>query len=384
MINHNKIKISITFILIIIYIIIFFHIIFIFKKYMNDLKNDSLLNNNIDINNFVFNAHYGILTKGIPKRIKTNPEISVVIPMMNVENYIHRTILSIQNQNFTNFEIIIINDNSIDYSYKIVKKLSDIDHRIKIINNTQSMGTLYSRSIGVLMSKGKYIFPIDSDDLFLVDDILFSVLNEFKKNKIDMIKFRGIHASSINDFLNNKNLTIYRNRTLSNNIEYQPKIFNNSYRKCILWLTAIISALYKNVIDIYGKRYFKYHISCVEDCIINFFIHKLAKSSENFSKIGYLHINRPTSSTRSESALSIMKSRIYYLDLFFQNEIKLLNKLLALKDLYKIIKSKNFILLMKDNKMKIFVKSMLKKIITDKYIPNLNKSSLTTYYNIFI
>ena len=57
----------------------------------------------------------------------------------------------------TDFEIILINDNSTDNSLKIIRKMKSYDNRIHIINNHKNMGTLYSRCIGVLNSKGKYI-----------------------------------------------------------------------------------------------------------------------------------------------------------------------------------------------------------------------------------
>ena len=150
----------------------------------NIKTNETLFEVVTNSHNYVFNAHFGFLTQSIPNKIKRNPDISVVIPIFNSENYIRRTILSIQNQNFSDFEIIIINDNSIDNSLKIVNKLSEIDKRIKVINNKKNMGQFYGRCIGTILSKGKYIFPLDSDDMYLIHDTFYSVYNELKKNNI--------------------------------------------------------------------------------------------------------------------------------------------------------------------------------------------------------
>ena len=60
------------------------------------------------------------------------------------------------------------------------------DHRIKIINNKKNMGILYSRSIGVLFSNGNYIFPLDSDDMLLSNDVFKFIYNEIKDNNIDI------------------------------------------------------------------------------------------------------------------------------------------------------------------------------------------------------
>ena len=84
-----------------------------------------------------------------------SPKIIVVIPCYNSEKYIKHTIRSVQNQNMKNFEIIVINDNSKDNSLNIIESLQKEDKRIKILNNNKNMGTLYSRSIGALNSKGE-------------------------------------------------------------------------------------------------------------------------------------------------------------------------------------------------------------------------------------
>ena len=100
----------------------------------NNRINNVLLNTVTNSHNFVFNANFGILTQDIPKKVIKNPYISIVIPMFNSENYIKRTILSIQNQNLTEYEVIIIDDFSSDNSSEIVKKFGFKDKRIKIIN----------------------------------------------------------------------------------------------------------------------------------------------------------------------------------------------------------------------------------------------------------
>ena len=94
-----------------------------------------------------------------------NPRVTVIIPVYNCQNSIKQAITSIQNQKMIDIEIILVNDKSKDDSLKIIKNIQKYDKRIKIINNKKNMGTLYSRSIGVLQSKGNYIFPLDNDDM---------------------------------------------------------------------------------------------------------------------------------------------------------------------------------------------------------------------------
>ena len=111
------------------------------------------------------------------------PKISAIIPLYNCEKTINQSIYSIQYQNFSHFEIILINDFSKDNTSTIIKDFQQNDKRIKIINNRKNMGTLYSRSIGVLKSKGKYIFSLDDDDMYFDIDIFGKIYGIGKNEK---------------------------------------------------------------------------------------------------------------------------------------------------------------------------------------------------------
>ena len=87
----------------------------------------------------------------------TNPFISVCLPIYNMEKYIERSLLSIINQSFKNFEIIAVNDNSNDQTINIIQRLKSKDNRIKIINHNKNLGVYASRVEAILYSKGEYI-----------------------------------------------------------------------------------------------------------------------------------------------------------------------------------------------------------------------------------
>lgn len=90
-------------------------------------------------------------------------EISVVVPVYNVETYLEECLNSIINQTFSDIEIICINDGSTDSSLDILNDYSKKDDRIKIINQ-ENKGLGATRNKGIDLAKGKYIFFIDSDD----------------------------------------------------------------------------------------------------------------------------------------------------------------------------------------------------------------------------
>lgn len=94
------------------------------------------------------------------------PKISVIVPVYNKEQYIERTINSILSQTFRDFELIIINDGSTDFSEDIILKMAQYDMRIEYIKQINK-GVSAARNTGIQLSKGKYITFLDSDDDYL-------------------------------------------------------------------------------------------------------------------------------------------------------------------------------------------------------------------------
>jgi len=90
-----------------------------------------------------------------------NPFFSVIIPLYNKEKFIKNTIESVLNQEFTDFEIIIVNDGSTDNSLKQLEIFSN--DRITIFNQ-ENQGVSVARNFGLEQSKGKYICFLDADD----------------------------------------------------------------------------------------------------------------------------------------------------------------------------------------------------------------------------
>ncbi|OCG17406.1 hypothetical protein A9G09_00015 [Gilliamella sp. wkB292] len=89
--------------------------------------------------------------------------LSIIIPVYNTEKYLSKCLDSVLNQKIENIEIICVNDGSTDNSLDILKKYSQIDNRIKIINKKNG-GMSSARNIGIDNAQGKYITFIDSDD----------------------------------------------------------------------------------------------------------------------------------------------------------------------------------------------------------------------------
>ncbi len=91
------------------------------------------------------------------------PAISVIMPVYNCSNYIYNSVLSILNQTFSDFELIIIDDCSTDNTVDIIKKI--VDHRIKLIEKPQNTGYTKSLNLALNIATGKYIARMDGDDI---------------------------------------------------------------------------------------------------------------------------------------------------------------------------------------------------------------------------
>ncbi len=95
------------------------------------------------------------------------PDISVIMAVYNSSQFLEESIDSILNQTFDNFELIIIDDKSMDNSIDIIKKYMKNDSRIILIENENNLGAAAARNRGLKRARGTYIAIMDSDDISL-------------------------------------------------------------------------------------------------------------------------------------------------------------------------------------------------------------------------
>lgn len=100
-------------------------------------------------------------------------EISIIVPVYNLEDYLPKCIDSVLMQTFTNFELILVNDGSTDNSGEICNEYAKNDHRIKVVHKANG-GVASSRNTGLEVAKGKYIGFVDNDDY--INQYMFEML----------------------------------------------------------------------------------------------------------------------------------------------------------------------------------------------------------------
>jgi glycosyltransferase involved in cell wall biosynthesis len=109
-----------------------------------------------------------------------NSLISIIIPCYNSEGTLQSTLKSVSDQSFQNWEAIIINDGSTDETEEIALKWSKVDKRFKYFSK-QNEGLGKTRNFGIERAEGKYILPLDSDNL-VGKDFVSAALKIFENN----------------------------------------------------------------------------------------------------------------------------------------------------------------------------------------------------------
>ncbi|HFU5892253.1 TPA: glycosyltransferase family 2 protein, partial [Enterococcus faecium] len=90
-------------------------------------------------------------------------EISIIVPIYNVEQYLRKCVDSILAQTFTDFEVILVDDGSPDNSGAICDEYAKLDSRVRVIHK-ENGGLSDARNAGIEIAKGKYLGFVDSDD----------------------------------------------------------------------------------------------------------------------------------------------------------------------------------------------------------------------------
>ena len=112
------------------------------------------------------------------------PLISVIIPVYNVEKYLHRCLDSVIAQTYQNIEIICVDDGSIDESGRICNQYAVRDARIKVIHQ-ENQGLSAARNRGLDAAEGEYIAFVDSDD-YILEDMYKKMLDKLLNYNVDL------------------------------------------------------------------------------------------------------------------------------------------------------------------------------------------------------
>lgn len=191
------------------------------------------------------------------------PYFSIVIPLYNKEDFIESTIKSVLNQNFTDFEVIIINDGSTDNSENIVTSFND--DRIRILNQ-ENRGLCASRNIGIRTAKGKFIAFLDADDLWTTDflNTIYKLINTKNKYHVFATNVKLLHPKKTPNLIakefNSRYQTIVYDffKLCKNNFGFSSLVLNNTVFKQVGYFDESIN--YGEEDDFYIRCFTKFKI----------------------------------------------------------------------------------------------------------------------------
>ncbi len=335
------------------------------------------------------------------KLFNKNPYVAVCLSALNMEKYIEKNLLSILNQSFQDFEIIIINDKSNDETENIIQRIQLEDDRIKLISHSKNLGVYRSRIESILNSKSQFILLMDPDDMYLNENLL-QELHDFNiKNNIDIIEFtvyQQFEGKNKIFFPDNDYET--HNHKFSKNIIFQPELSEilyyipgtNEYSHTIcrnIWNKMIRRDIYIKTNKYIGKEYFNDFVITADDMIMNIISYQFANNYTNINLPGYLYIIRKVSMSRGDGGEKLMKIRalnhLSYFKLFYkylQEYNKDRNYLYyEMKDLQR------FILYIKEKNMipyRTIQINFIKLLLKDKYISEEFKSYLDNVLLLFM
>ena len=319
------------------------------------------------------------------------PKISIVISVYNGEGYLRRTLYSIQNQDFKEIEIVMIDDCSKDNSVKLIKKLMNKDKRIKLYQNEFNRGALYTKANGILKATGKYIMLLDEDDIYVQEDAFSTIYNEAEKYDLDILSF-GLLIK----FVESGEEKYYK--ILDTPIIFQPEISRNMYnitekKEVIRTGGMLVNYIFKNELGkkaIYQieEKFMKNVINFHDDLFLFFVIIRNAKSLKRIKNIFYFVLKENKldkfklfrlAEKRKNGFNMICFAFITYLEfLLIHTDNTLLDKKIASSELKTWYLNHTCRL---NNVTRNMGKRLLKSYLQNQYIENITKIEIIRFLN---
>ncbi len=285
------------------------------------------------------------------------------MPIYNKANYLKRSIGSIQKQTIKEIEIIPINDASEDNTLEILNDMAKDDSRIKIINNDKNRGLLYSRTMGIINSKGEYLINLDPDDEFESIFVLEYLYKIAKRSKTDVVSFGHLIKNSLTSKKSFKCTYFWH-------VQMQPKIFNlgNEMHDFLITDKLIKREIFLKAYEFFKSKIFGEKWNYAEDEIWSTLINKYANSKICTNKIAYIYYSNNDSLTHNRINIIFLTNLISWFEM--------LQKIYDKKEYEKYLLNHIFILInifTKYNRFNKLTNIILKNIaLKEKYISIFN------------
>lgn len=231
-------------------------------------------------------------------------DVSIIMPIYNVERYLEKAIKSVLNQTHKNIELILVNDGSPDNSIQICQYYEGKNDRVYLINQ-ENKGVGYARNAGLARATGTYIYFIDSDD-YIDANLIEDNVKVAKETAADLVVFGFIEELTSQDGKTTKRIKTPK-QTFSKSKEHFRNHFNAyySFTPYALW-----NKLYKHQYLIENNIQFSDQ-TIGEDALFNLQVYSQIEKVVVNSNTYYHYVFRPNSAVN------------HYMENRFQQEYKI-------------------------------------------------------------
>lgn len=261
------------------------------------------------------------------------PKLSIIIPVYNSEKYLKKTLDSLINQSYKDFDVLCINDCSSDNSLQILEGFAKQDKRVTIINNEKNIGAALSRNVGIDNAGGKYIYFLDSDD-YIEEKYLECMVEKIEQENCDI----ALNLSIITE--TNGVSSPYKHPSMPEinpNGEYLDKILTIHNAPCFIW-----ARLYKkDFLNNFNLRFLNTH---ADDVVFNTITTMYSEKTFVFYGENYHYTINPQSMTGQaeiSNSKDINHIKAHSIIYDFLKERKILNNNLKLFRVYPFMKVDN-------------------------------------------
>ena len=253
------------------------------------------------------------------------PKISIIV-FFTEYKYLEKTIDSIQKQNFTSYEIILIYDSNEQNNMELIQRYEKEFSNIHLIYNKKEKGLLNSISKGILSSKGKYILILEPSNTLAKQNTLNELYNIIIEGNIDILEFNLLINTQ--KIINKNSLNLYKCHHLKSDLNLESIKYNKNYfdidqQKELLINKLIKSDLFKNIIKIYKLNEIQRVVYNYYD---NIFLYLLKKSNNNFKRTNTFGVIKNIYNINSLKINSIIKDKknkikdsIFYINFLLEN-----------------------------------------------------------------
>jgi len=299
----HEIKYPFVILILLLIIVIISFILYLILSKRNKQRKSYFIDKNINeerksIQEYIYMVMNGTLYN--PNEVfkqSENPKISIVVSVYNGEAYLEKALLSIENQDFKDIEIIMVDDCSKDNSVNLIKELMKKDPRIRLYQNEENKGALFTKTKGVLNAKGKYVMTLDEDDIYVQRDAFSTLYSEAEENNLDILGFailftrfptlrwQGLH------------------RYMKTDVIYQPNVINRMYKcdssKCkrqgdVISNYFFRTDLFIDIIKQIDDKFMNVKMIVHDDFLLFFLLTRKARNLRQIKRILYAMIQRPS------------------------------------------------------------------------------------------